>query len=144
MLGASNVSFDDLKPYVLFKDRPTSVLICSGEQYEMLVVCWKSERSPIRSRALDVLLPRDAGRLHGDRLRFSPCGQVIAGRPAGRLHSRSQDTDTHQVSNLQPAGRDLVTLHIYSPPLQAMRKYSLTGNATGLRRVPVCRAEEEG
>ena len=37
----------------------------------------------------------------------------------------SQDDDVHQMSNLQPAGADLVTLHLYSPPLLCMNTYSL-------------------
>ena len=37
----------------------------------------------------------------------------------------SQDADVHQMSNLQPEGTDLVTLHIYSPPLFRMNMYSL-------------------
>jgi cysteine dioxygenase len=37
----------------------------------------------------------------------------------------SQDADVHQISNLQPEGTDLVTLHIYSPPLFRMNMYSL-------------------
>ena len=36
-----------------------------------------------------------------------------------------QDADVHQISNLQPEGTDLVTLHIYSPPLFRMNMYSL-------------------
>ncbi len=37
----------------------------------------------------------------------------------------SEDLDIHQVSNLQADDRDLVTLHIYSPPLLKMNVYSL-------------------
>ena len=37
----------------------------------------------------------------------------------------SQDDDIHQMSNIQPA-EDLVTLHVYSPPLLTMGVYSLT------------------
>ena len=32
----------------------------------------------------------------------------------------TQDQDIHQISNLQPGNADLVTLHIYSPPLLVM------------------------
>jgi len=39
----------------------------------------------------------------------------------------SQDADVHQMSNLQPEGSDLVTLHVYSPPLFRMNMYSLEG-----------------
>ena len=42
--------------------------------------------------------------------------------------SLSEDDDKHQISNLQAEG-DLVTLHIYSPPLLVMGQYSLTTGA---------------
>jgi cysteine dioxygenase len=38
----------------------------------------------------------------------------------------TQDQDIHQISNLQSGNADLVTLHIYSPPLLVMGQYSLT------------------
>jgi len=37
----------------------------------------------------------------------------------------SQDSDVHQMSNLEADGHDLVTLHIYSPPLFRMNTFSL-------------------
>src|SRR5260370_19849907 len=37
----------------------------------------------------------------------------------------SEDTDMHQVSNLQAGDADLVTLHVYAPPLLAMNTYTL-------------------
>ena len=33
--------------------------------------------------------------------------------------------DIHQISNLQPYGEDLITLHLYSPPLRKMELFSL-------------------
>jgi cysteine dioxygenase len=38
----------------------------------------------------------------------------------------TQDSDIHQISNLQPEGTDLITLYLYSPPLVVMGQYSLT------------------
>jgi cysteine dioxygenase len=38
----------------------------------------------------------------------------------------SRDEDIHQMSNLQADDADLVTLHIYSPPLLSMNAYSLS------------------
>jgi cysteine dioxygenase len=37
----------------------------------------------------------------------------------------TEDLDIHQISNDQPEGSDLITLHIYSPPLLVMGQYSL-------------------
>ena len=42
-----------------------------------------------------------------------------------------RDSEIHQVSNLQAKGKDLVSLHIYSPPLLRMDTYSLTDEAIG-------------
>jgi hypothetical protein len=44
-------------------------------------------------------------------------------RPVGHICA-SRDADIHQVSNLHGED-DLVTLHIYSPPLLVMGQYSL-------------------
>ncbi len=35
----------------------------------------------------------------------------------------AEDSDIHQVANMQAAGKDLVTLHIYSPPIVRMNTY---------------------
>ena len=45
--------------------------------------------------------------------------------------SVSADNYIHQVSNLQAQGEDLVTLHVYSPPLLRMATYSLTEPTIG-------------
>ncbi len=67
----------------------------------------------------------------------SPCGQVVAAGsrdlPAFSA-TASQDNDTHQVSNLQPAGQDLITLHVYSPPLRSMEMFSITGGPVEIYR----------
>ena len=58
----------------------------------------------------------------------TPSGQIKAVSSsdcdAGRVCC-TQDEDIHQVSNLQAPGTDLMTLHIYSPALKAMDRFSL-------------------
>jgi cysteine dioxygenase len=62
----------------------------------------------------------------------APCGQVVArfskDIAAGSV-TASQDSDTHQVSNLQEARDNLVTIHVYSPPLRAMKTFSIIGES---------------
>jgi hypothetical protein len=41
----------------------------------------------------------------------------------------SRGSDIHQVANLEPAGIDLISLHIYSPPLSAFRTYRIDKSA---------------
>jgi cysteine dioxygenase len=65
---------------------------------------------------------------------FAPNGRVKAvgsrDLAAGGVCG-SEDLDLHQVSNLQDGDADLVTLHVYSPPLRRMGTYSLTDETRG-------------
>ena len=44
----------------------------------------------------------------------------------------SMDIDLHQVSNLQADDADLITLHVYSPPLLSMGTYTLHDRERGV------------
>lgn len=48
----------------------------------------------------------------------------------------AEDADIHQVANMQAAGTDLVTLHIYSPPIKNMHTYEFAA-ATVRDKSPV-------
>jgi cysteine dioxygenase len=65
---------------------------------------------------------------------FAPNGLVKASGsrdlPVGSVMA-TQDQDMHQVSNLQAGDAELVTLHVYSPPLWLMGTYSLTDATRG-------------
>lgn len=152
LLGGSGVTMEDLKPFLCFKDDCYQRnLICNGEIYELLVICWKSgQRSPIHDHAKSTCGFRVMQGVCTETVFGpSPCGQVVALQSkdlsAGHV-TASQDADTHQVSNVQAEGDSLVTLHIYSPPLKAMRKFSITGEQNGAFAPGVsdCKAEEEG
>jgi cysteine dioxygenase len=111
-------------------------LMREGNWYNLLVLCWKNgQRSPIHDHkgsccALRVL----EGVMTETIFEFAPNGLVkpifsrdlFPGQVAG-----SEDTDMHQVSNLQAGNADLITLHLYSPPLMKMGTYSLTDRARG-------------
>ena len=106
-------------------------LLHAGPNYHALILCWKNgQRSPIhdhRGSACGVRVlsgvateivyePDDDGMLRPAR-----SGELPAGGVTG-----SFDSDIHEVSNLQPGDADLVTLHVYSPPLLVMGTYTLT------------------
>ena len=97
-----------------------------GPAYEALILCWlPDQRSAIHdhqgsSCAFRVLMGRatetiysvdERGLAHAGEQTLYTTGFVAA----------SSDQDVHRVSNL--AGEDLVTLHIYSPPMGPMRTY---------------------
>jgi len=104
--------------------------------YHLLVICWKSgQRSPIHNHAestcgLKVL------RGIATETKFETTPSLLVKALSSRdLHeghiTASQDADIHQISNLQADGTDLITLHIYSPPLLRMKTYSLTDRTVG-------------
>ena len=94
-------------------------------------MCWKNgQRSPIHdhtasSCALRVL----RGTATATQFKFAPHGHVKAvgsDELAPGSICATQDSDLHQISNLQDGTADLVTLHVYSPPLARMNTYSIT------------------
>lgn len=136
-LTALELTLDDVSDYVHFSDRQyMRNLIREGPHYHALALCWQSgQRSPIHNHAGSVCGVRLlAGIATETVFERSPCGQLKAVLSRD-LHAGdvvvSQDADTHQVSNLQAVGADLVTLHIYSPPLLRMDTYSLTDATVG-------------
>lgn len=136
-LAECPITIDDVRDSVQFSERGYSRnLLRSGDWYHALILCWKNgQRSPIHdhtgsSCGIRVL----RGTMTETIFEFAPNGHVVPtvthhvpeGTAAG-----SEDTDMHQVSNLQAGGRELVTLHIYSPPLIKMGTYSLYDTTRG-------------
>lgn len=130
------IGLDDVRDYLVFgQEHYRRNLMHAGPAYHALVLCWRAgQRSPIHdhrgsSCAVRVLkgvasetqfeMTKD-GLIYPTMTRRMPAGSVCA----------SQDSDIHQMSNLQ-SGVDLVTLHIYSPPLLVMGQYSLTEPVVG-------------
>lgn len=133
LLAASNVTLADVRDFVRFAPgHYQRNLVAQGPWHEVLVICWRSgQRSPIHNHAQSTCGLKVLGGVCSETLfAHSPCGQVVAlstsEKYAGEICA-SEDDDTHQVSNLQTPGQDLVTLHIYSPPLRKMKKFSITG-----------------
>lgn len=100
-----------------------------GPAYEALILCWKDgQSSPIhdhRGSSCGVLV------LEGEctELIFTldEHGMLVEGQ-TNRLACDgvcgSYDSDIHEIANRQGDGTNLVTLHIYSPPLSSFGVYS--------------------
>lgn len=138
LLEDMDISCEQLSKFTQFNDTCYQRnLICEGPFYHLLAICWRSgQRSPIHNHAYSTcgLLVLE-GVATETIFEHTPCGQVKAVF-SHDLHTghvcASQDADTHQVSNLQETGCDLVTLHIYSPPLLSMQMFSITGEESGV------------
>lgn len=131
LLGDLDASLADLQAYSIFGDDCyRRNLIKEGQWYELLCICWRSgQRSPIHNHA---------GSTCGLKIMQGVCTETVFDEtPSGQIKAVSstdcskghvccsQDEDIHQVSNLQAAGENLMTVHIYSPPLRAMDRFSL-------------------
>lgn len=131
-LNGLEVDLDKWSEYVRFnEDRYRRNLVHEGPAYHALFLCWKSgQRSPIHDHAQSVCGVRILrGVATETKFAASPCGLL---RPTTTVDHAvdavcvSVDSDIHQISNLQAEGGDLLTLHIYAPPLLSMKCYSLT------------------
>lgn len=133
-LSDLEVTPDDLQPFLHFGAHCYQRnLICQNQWYELLCICWRNEQKSlihdhahstcglriISGAAVETVFEQQAdGRVRPVREGHYVEGQVCCTR----------DADIHQVCNLQPSGADLVTLHIYSPPLHDMCTYELAGD----------------
>jgi cysteine dioxygenase len=132
------ITCEDVSEFIRFSDHAYARnLMRAGTWYHVLVLCWKNgQRSPIHDHAGSACALRVLrGVLTETVFEFTPNGHVKAVKsqdfPPGTVLA-SQDSDLHQVSNLQPGSADLVTLHVYTPPLEQMGTYSLTDRKRGV------------
>jgi cysteine dioxygenase len=145
-----DVTLDDVRPHVKFGDRTyRRNLVDAGPWHHLLVLCWRNgQRSPIHDHqgsccAVRVL----AGTMTETVFSRAANGLVRADFShelgPGAIVGSAND-DLHQISNLQADGAELVTLHIYSPPLLIMGTYSLTDNLRGEEPMFLEFADAEG
>lgn len=137
MVRSLRITRSDLGSHVRFgKSCYRRNLVHTGPAYQALVLCWRSgQRSPIHDhRGSACALRVVEGIATETRFAVSPAGLLY---PTDSSHTgegsvcASFDMDIHQMGNLQPAGNDLVTLHIYSPALLAMGTYFLGNSVLG-------------
>jgi len=136
-LAALDISINDLAEYVRFSEQKyLRNLVHGGAWYHVLALCWRSgQRSPIHYHAGSTCGLRVLQGVATETIfEPTPSGLIKAvsssDRRAGSV-AASQDADIHQVSNLEGPGHDLVTLHVYSPPLLRMDTYSLVDRSVG-------------
>jgi cysteine dioxygenase len=127
----------DLREFIRFSAQGyTRNLVRAGDWYHVLVLCWRNgQRSPIHDHVGSNCCVRVLrGTMTETRFEFAPNGHVKAVGSSDFAPGAviaSADADLHQVSNLQAGTADLITLHVYSPPLRRMGTYSLTDTSRG-------------
>lgn len=137
LMRALRIDPGEIEAFVKFgPDTYRRNLLRAGPAYHALILCWKNgQRSPIHDHtgsSCGVKVIRGtATETIFDR---TPAGHIFAVRSqklAEGFCCGSQDADIHQISAIEPDGGDLITLHVYSPPLLVMGTYSLTSTRVG-------------
>jgi cysteine dioxygenase len=120
----------DFGHYILFDEKSyRRNHLYAGAKFQALVICWRpGQRSPIHDhkgsscvvRVLKgVATETKFERLDGVLRATRACEMAVGATMT------SYDSDIHEVSN--EGAEDMVTLHVYSPPLLRMGVYSTTG-----------------
>ena len=128
-LEKAEISTDELQPYSGFKEgNYWRHLVCRNKFVEMLVLCWRpGQRTPIH----------DHNGSHGGvkvcqglmwETTFSYDPLAGLGYKSAREHvpgsvTGSDVPDIHQLGNPDVSGQDLVTIHVYAPPLGVLHTY---------------------
>jgi cysteine dioxygenase len=131
------VSPADLAEFVRFSHRTYQRIPLRGtDWYQAWVMCWRNgQRSPVHDHLGSSCAVRVVrGVLTETRFTFAPNGHIKAvgsrDYEAGQVCG-GEDGDVHQVAALQAGSADLVTLHVYSPPLIFMGTYDFTSAQRG-------------
>jgi len=128
-LEKAEISAEELQPYIGFKDgNYWRHRVCRNDFVEMLVLCWRpGQRTPIHDHngshggvkifkglLWETTFSYDAlAGLHYKSAREHALGSVTG----------SDVPDIHQLGNPDVSGQDLVTIHIYAPPLGVLHTY---------------------
>jgi cysteine dioxygenase len=134
-LERAEISSNELQPYIGFKEgNYWRHRVCRNEFVEMLVLCWRpGQRTPIHDHngshgGVKVC----QGLLWETTFSYDPVAGLeykSAREHAPGAVTGSDVPDIHQLGNPDVSERDLVTLHVYAPPLGVLHTYK-PGSAT--------------
>ena len=135
LIERTRISSDELRPYLGFKTGNYSRhRVMKNEFVEMLVLCWKpGQRTPIH----DHNGSHGAVFIHEGIMWETTFDYDAVTGLAYRAHRElrgggltgSEVPDIHQLGHPDVSGTDLITIHIYAPPLGVLKTYKL-GSST--------------
>lgn len=120
----------DYETYRLFAERKYARNLIARSAYaELLLLCWRpGQRTPIHDHGGSVgVVKVIEGLLTETMFERAPEGHVrpySTYRRGSGIITGADVPDIHQLLNLEPVGRDMVTLHCYAPPLSVLNTYS--------------------
>ena len=135
LVERTRISSHELQPYLGFKaGNYCRHRVMRNESVEMLVLCWKpGQRTPIH----DHNGSHGAVFVHEGILWETTFDYDPETGLAYKAHRELRDggltgselPDIHQIGNPDVSGQDLITIHIYAPPLGVLKTYKL-GSST--------------
>lgn len=128
LMSQAHITRADISTFCVFgQDGYRRNLVSNSDWYELLVLCWKhGQKSPIHDhfgsscvfKIIEGEVSEIRGQLTGkerNNVKLVKAGPVTTYAQGSICASTS--SDIHEVANLSPDGSDLITLHVYSPPL---------------------------
>jgi cysteine dioxygenase len=131
LLGGVEVTTEELRPYLSFKEGTYARhRVHMGEHAELLVLCWRpGQRTPIHDHAGSYGAVRVLRGVMWESIFEMEGGAGLAYKSSCEWtpgHVTSADVpDIHQLGNPDVSGQDLVTLHLYAPPLTSLNVYKV-------------------
>ncbi|HUQ31638.1 MAG TPA: cysteine dioxygenase family protein [Pyrinomonadaceae bacterium] len=136
-LCSVTVTPDDLRPYRFFKTGTYARhRVMRNEFAELLVLCWKpGQRTPIHDHNGSYGAVRVCEGVMWETI-FGQNNESQLYYRSGREWNAGEATaadvpDIHQIGNPEVSGQDLVTLHLYAPPLGVLNTYKVGSSEVG-------------
>jgi cysteine dioxygenase len=131
MLEGVEVNAEELRPYVSFKEGTYARhRVHLGQHAELLVLCWRpGQRTPIHDHAGSYGAVRVLRGVMWETVFEMEGGSGLTYKSAREwtpgLVTGADVPDIHQLGNPDVSGQDLVTLHLYAPPLTSLNVYKV-------------------
>jgi cysteine dioxygenase len=128
-MGAVEVGQAELRPHVSFKEGTYARhRVFVNDYAELLVLCWRpGQRTPIHDHNGSFGAVRVLSGVMWETLFEMEAGRGLAYKHARQWtpgHITGADIpDIHQLGNPDISGQDLITLHLYAPPLTSLNVY---------------------
>ena len=137
-LSEVEISQLDLQPFIGFKEgNYWRHRVCRNEAVEMLVICWRpGQKTPIHDhngshgvvRVQQGLMWETIFSFNGEQGLCYDTGREC---PVGTV-TGAEIPDIHQLGNPEVSGQDLITVHVYAPPLGVLKTYKVGSSQVDL------------